>query len=327
MPERDPDSAGAQPAKATALQEELRALTASAYGTLFMGIAGVVAAALSNSQAILLDGLFSFVGFIAALFARQVTRRVQMAPDRLQPLGHGAEESIFTTFRALSLLGVVLFAILNAASSILAYVTGQPPTPLNMGPIAVYLGVILFTCVALWGFHRRAWIKGGRQSDILKLEANAAAFDGAVTAAAGAGLFLVSALKEGPLAVLAPIGDSLIVLVLCGFASVRYFSDFRAGLAELAGLRAPTASYVSIRRAIRAPLDSFGARLLDISVLKTGRTYSAIVFVDPERPVSPAEIDTLNRALERAAREQVSNAYLLTVVTANAQRSNTLSGG
>ncbi len=45
---------------------EQQALTVSMVGTLFMGVAGVVAAILSNSQAILLDGLLSFVGFIAA---------------------------------------------------------------------------------------------------------------------------------------------------------------------------------------------------------------------------------------------------------------------
>ncbi len=86
-----------------ALMAEERALTVSIIGTAFMGLAGVATAILSNSQAILLDGLFSAVGLAAAVFARSMRQQ----PDRIRPFGYGVDESIFTTFRALSLLGGV----------------------------------------------------------------------------------------------------------------------------------------------------------------------------------------------------------------------------
>lgn len=294
---------------------EQRALGVSMVGTLFMGIAGIAAAILSNSQAILLDGLFSFVGFAAAIFARRVSRRVNQAPDRIRPFGYGADESIFTTFRALSLLGVVLFAIVNALRSIGAYIAGQPPTPLNFGPITIYLMVILLTCAILWTFHYRAWRKSGKQSDILKLEANAAAFDGAVTVAAGAGLFLVTTFKDGPMAAIAPIGDSLIVLILCSLAAFRYLSDFRAGLAELAGVAAPGTSYATVRRAIRDPLEAWGGDLVDLSVVKTGRSHSIAVFVDPGRPVAASELDALREGLEKVVRIELGQINVFVVIT------------
>lgn len=301
---------------ATDLRAEQRALTASIVGTLFMGVAGVVTAILSNSQAILLDGLFSFVGFAAALFARRVSARVLRAPDRIRPFGYGAEESIFTTFRALSLLGVVLFAIVNAISSIGAYIVGQPPAPLNLEPIVVYLVGILLTCLVLWVVHHRAWKRSKERSEILRLEANAAAFDGAVTAAAGVGLLLISALEGTSLSVLAPIGDSIIVLALCSFASVRYFADFRAGLAELAGTAVHDHKHSVACREIAPVLSTIGATLVDLAILKTGRVYSVAVFIDPGRPVSAEAIDTLNSDLEQVLRRQFRNVGVLTVITA-----------
>ncbi len=88
------------------------------------------------------------------------------------------------------------------------------------------------------------------------------------------------------MALVAPVGNALIVLVLCSMAWGRYLSDFRNGLAELAGATAPVASYRAVRRLVRAPLAAWGGTLLDLAVLKTGRSHSVALFVDPERSVS-----------------------------------------
>lgn len=311
-----PGTSGTPGAAPSDLMVEQRALIVSMVGTFVMGVAGVGAAVLSNSQAILLDGLFSFVGFIAAAVALRVIRQVQRNPDRVRPFGYGADESLFTTFRALSLLGVVLFAILNAIGSIVGYLSGTAPPPLNPEPIVVYLGAILAICFTLWLFHRRAWVKGGKRSEILRLEANAAAFDGAVTAAAGVGLLMITAFDEGPLAAIAPVGDSVIVLLLCSMAAVRYLSDFRAGLAELAGVAAPAAQYDVVKRAIEAPLAAWGGRLVDMAVLKTGRTYTIVIFVDPGRPVTAEAVDALSAECTTALGDRLGPARIIAVVSA-----------
>ncbi len=46
---------------------ERRSLNIGKWGNLFMGAAGVLAAWLSNSQALLVDGLFSLIGFASAV--------------------------------------------------------------------------------------------------------------------------------------------------------------------------------------------------------------------------------------------------------------------
>lgn len=299
-------------------ESEQRALRVSMYGNLWMAAAGIWAAALSGSQAILVDGLFSLIGFVAAVVAAKVSRDIARRPDRIRPFGYGADESIFTTFRALTLLGLVLFGIGSAAWSIVSYLSGSEPEPLDHGPIAVYLVVIGATCAVLWLFHRRAWQKSGRSSDILRLEANAVAFDAAMTVAAGAGLFLIRYLGEGLLAAIAPIGDSLIVLILCAMAAYWYFSDFQAGLAELGGAAAAPLHYTTVSEAVREPLSSWDGILVDLSVVKTGRSFLVLLLVDPRRAVTAGEVEALRSEVEKQLRKELGHVEALVTLAENA---------
>ncbi|AUH63787.1 cation transporter [Paracoccus zhejiangensis] len=299
---------------------EARALTLAMWGNLFMAVAGLAAGFLSNSNAIMMDGLFSLIGFASALLGRRISRRVEAGPDRLRPFGYAADEAIFITFRSLSLLGLVLFAVTNAAKNIFDYAMGTPPEPLIFGPMIGYFVIIGGTCLGLWLSHRRAWQKTGRTSDILRLEARASAFDGIITASAGVGLALIYLLRDGPLAVIAPVGDSIIVLFLCLTVIGQYFSGFRAGLGELAGVTAPPDRVALARRSLRPALSEDGGRLHDLSVMKTGRSFLVTAYYDPLRSVTAAEIDALNLRLIRDMREALPGSDVLLLVTGYPRR-------
>lgn len=123
-------------------QLESRSLFIAMWGNLLMGAAGLLAAVLSNSTAIMMDGLFSLVGFTAAFLARKISRRVDAGPDRLRPMGYAADEALFSTFRALSLLGLVMFAMALAGVNIYKYLRGEMTPDLNFGPLFIYFVVI-----------------------------------------------------------------------------------------------------------------------------------------------------------------------------------------
>ena len=84
----------------TGQQIERRALVISMWANLFMGVTGVICAVLSHSNAILVDGLFSTIGFTAAVVGRRISARAEDGPDRFRPFGYAADEAIFTTFRS-----------------------------------------------------------------------------------------------------------------------------------------------------------------------------------------------------------------------------------
>ncbi len=276
---------------------ESRALNVGMAGNLFMAVAGILAAYYSHSQAILVDGLFSLIGFTAAVFGKRVARNAQRKPDKFRPYGYAGDEALFTTFRSLSLLGLVVFAVFNALLNIAGYLNGEAQPELKFAPMVGYFVVVGLTCLLLWVFHTRSWVKTGKQSDVLKLEKKAAAFDGIITFAAAVGLLGIHFLKDGFLAPIAPVGDSIIVLVLCATVIAQYFRDFMSGVQELAGVTAAPQHIAAARRAVRDTLRADGGTLIDLSVSKLGRGYSVMVFYDPQHPCLAAQIDQLTLQL------------------------------
>lgn len=299
---------------------EGRSLGVAMWGNLFMAAAGVAAGVLSNSNAIMMDGLFSLIGFGSALLGRRISRRIDAGPDKARPFGYAADEAIFATFRALSLLGLLLFAVTNAVKNIYNYIGGMVPEPLNFAPMIAYFAVIGLTSVILWAFHYVTWRRTGKNSAILRLEAKAALFDGAITFAAGIGMAAIYLLREGPLAPVAPVGDSVIVLVLCLLAVGSYFQEFRTGLGELAGASASPEYLAIARRSLRAVIAEDGGGLRDMSVTKLGRSVLVTVYYQPDRPVTAAEIDDLNLRMIRDMQAALPGADVLLVITEHPRR-------
>ncbi|MEP3333471.1 cation transporter [Sedimentitalea sp.] len=302
------------------LKLEGRSLQIAMWGNLFMAVAGIVAAILSNSIAIMTDGLFSLIGFTAAFLGRRISQKVEAGPDRVRPMGYAADEALFTTFRALSLLGLVFFAVATACMSIYKYLSGGTPPQLVFAPLLIYFVLIGATCFLLWALHHWTWSRTGKTSDILRLEANASMFDGIITAAAAIGLGAVYVYRDGFLAPIAPIGDSIVVLILCLFVVGQYRRDLMAGLGELAGVTASPATLATARRAIRPAIAEHGGTLTDLSVTKLGRSHLVTVYFDPGQPVTASKVDEINLRMIKDVRTDLPGADVLLVITEHPRR-------
>lgn len=294
---------------------EMRALAVAMAGSLFMGAAGVLAAVLSNSTAILMDGMFSMIAFTSAFIGRKISRNVDAAPDRFRPLGYAAEEAVYVTFRSLSLIGLILFACGSAVMNILNYMSGAPIPELVYTPMLVYFLVIGLTCFALWGVHRHTWKKTGKLSDILRLESKAAAIDGLLTVATAVGLGLIYWFGDGILAPIAPVGDSIVVFLLCFAAVGQIWRDLRGGLDELLGVTARPDVVAKARRALRQTMANLPGAVTDMSVVKVGRTYTVSVYYNPQEAITPAEVDRINLSLLADVRAVLPGADVLLCIS------------
>ncbi|MEX0285032.1 MAG: cation transporter [Paracoccaceae bacterium] len=296
-------------------QVETRALKISQWGNLGMALAGIVAAWASNSQSLMMDGLFSGVGFLSAIAAIRIARNASRGPDRDRPFGYAADEAIYKTFRSLALLGLVMFGLTNAVLNILRYASGGEPPALEFGPIVVYAVAVSIVCFGLAWTHRRAWIRTGRKSGMLKLEMHAALYDGAVTVVAGVALLAAPFLTKTALAPIVPVADSVVLLFLCGFAITGYFVTFRGGLAELAGATAHPDDILSVSRVVRPLLKEVGARLIDLAMIRTGRTDQIVLYISPGQAMTGGEIDALTKRLQAALLVADREAAILVVLS------------
>ncbi|MEP3277529.1 MAG: cation transporter [Stappiaceae bacterium] len=294
---------------------ERRALVVNKWANLVMAVAGVVAAIMSRSDALMVDGLYSAVNFVAAIIAIRVSERVGRPPDRGRPWGYGFEESLYVTFRSLVLVGILVFAAFGSASKIFTYLTGGAVADLIFGPIIVYSLSMVVICLSLAFYHHRAFVKSGKSSTILKTESRAALIDGAISLGSGAALVSLPYLADTPLAPVIPVGDAIIVLLLVVIIIWQPLGLFRGALAELAGVSAPGPTHLSVSRAAKELVNQSGFRFLRAAVQRAGRTHFVVVYVDTDTPVSAGKIDELWRSLTSTLQDKVGAVRCEIVVT------------
>lgn len=294
---------------------EHRAMNLTRWANLAMGLVGAFAAWTSNSQALLIDGLLSLIGYVAAVYAMRISKTAHLGPDRERPFGHAAEEALYATFRSLALLGLVLFGIAQAGLGIADYLLGNDVEEIRYVPVAIYTAFVATACFWLGMVHRRAWIVTGKSSVMLRLEMFASFYDGAVTLCAGIGLLSIPFLAQTALAPITPVMDSILVLFLCSLAIVSYLQAFRSGLAQLAGAPASAREQLALRRAVKHALGDRGGRIIDVAAIKLGRKLDTVIYYDPERPIMAAEVDTLTREIAAQVVEEVGPAAVLMVIS------------
>lgn len=277
---------------------------------------GILAAYLSHSDALLIDGLYSGVNFFAAIIAARVASAIERPADRLYPFGYDALESLYVTFRSLVLAGILIFAVFGAGQKILIHLSGGEVPELIYGPIFVYSAAMVIICSGLAIRYHLAWVAGGRESALLLAERRAALVDGLMSAGAGAALLGSPLLLETRLAGIVPVADAVIVLVLTLVMLPQPLSMFRTALGEVAGAAAPSEAGQIARARIEPALAEYAFDLVDLSVTQMGRSYFVVIYVNPAKPADGADVDKLRTALMAALSEFGAPVKMEIVVTA-----------
>lgn len=295
---------------------EARSLAVGRWANLFMGVSGILASFASGSDALLVDGLYSGVNFASAIIAGRVSQSLRRPADSRYPFGYDAYEPLYIKYRALVLLGVMVFAVLGSVSKIVAYAGGRQVPELVFGPILVYMVAMLAICFALAIWHRHNWYRSGQRSELLKAESQAAIVDAAISAGAGGGLFGATLLHGTPLGGLVPVSDSLVVLTVCAFIVHKPVRMFLQSLGQVAG---EAADFEIRDRAIAVTQESLIGRpwkLLDVAVTQLGRTCLIVPYLAPDEPVAAHQVDELRRVLARAYHAEFGEAKSEVIVTA-----------
>lgn len=136
----------------SALKLEKRFLIISALGNLLVGCVGILVAAVSSSQAILLDGLFNLIYLATALFTIKVATLVARGDDERFPYGYAFFESLINGIKGLLMLGVSIMAMVGALKALM---TGGHAVAAG---VAIAYGVFAFICCGIVAYitHRGA---------------------------------------------------------------------------------------------------------------------------------------------------------------------------
>ncbi|MCG8586191.1 MAG: cation transporter, partial [Pirellulales bacterium] len=295
---------------------ERNSLETGKWANLAMAIAGVTAAYASHSDAILVDGLYSGVNFVSAIIAARITASVIRPPNRAYPFGYDAYEALYVKYRSMILIGIMTFAIFGAVSKIITYATGGDVPELVFGPIVFYMLAMVVTCFSLAAWHRHNWKKTGSRSELLQTESRAADGDGVIRDGPGGGLLAAALLRGTSLEFIVPVSDSIVVLLMSLAILPQPLKMFLGSLREVAGeaARGEIADRVTART--REVLASRDAKIMDVAVMKMGRNFIVIVYLNPSDPYSANDVDVIRHELLAAFKEIIGDAKVEIILTA-----------
>jgi len=281
-----------------------------------MAVAGVGAAYLSHSDALLVDGLYSGVNFFSAMIAAKVSVAVLQPADRRYPFGYAAYEALYVNFRAMVLLGIMVFAVFGALQKITTYATGGEVPKLVFEPIMIYAVVMVLICASLAAWHYYNWQRSGKRSELLITESKAAIVDGVISGGAGGGLVAASLLRGTTLDFIVPVADSIVVLVMAALIIRQPVLMFLGSLREVAGGAAEPAVVEQMRTRIDELLSDVPFGLIELAITKLGRTHYVVAYLNPDTPVEGAVVDALRNRIESACVEVLGDAKAELVITA-----------
>ena len=295
---------------------ENRALQLGTLGNSIGAVAALVFYLRSGSDALLLDGLYTAVMAGASVIAGQVNRAALQPRSRAYPFGASGQEPLYVLFRTLVLLGIIAFAMVSAIGKILTAVQGGAIPAVQLGGLGWYFSAMVLLNLWLWRVFVRSWSKGGGNNDMLRGMAISARFDALISAGTGIALVGSPSLLSTPLAPLVPITDSLLVLVLSLALVGEPIAILQGAVTEAAGSSRsiPPALHSRCSAAVAAVLAERDCTLLELAMIRLGRTVTAVAYVEPATAVTASQTDGLRLDVEAELVQTLQTPVLCEVI-------------
>ena len=125
---------------------EKRGLKIAMAGSFLLSVSAIIMALLTKSQAILLDGLYTFVALIMAFISLKVVNMVKTPETKERPFGYMAFEPFLNLIKSLVVLTLlVVFLVTN----IQELSTGGRIISLNMATIYIFICLVIYVIIIL----------------------------------------------------------------------------------------------------------------------------------------------------------------------------------
>jgi len=278
------------------VDQEKKALKLSAGMALFMAALGIVFGLLTRSDAIMLDGFFSLVGFAMAIVTIRVAWLVQQPPDEHFHFGYAQFEPFLNTVKGLLMLGVSGFAVAGAVDAIL-----HGGRDLNAGLAVVYAIIALTGCFVTAGVQRRAARRTG--SPLLEVDYRNWLIDGILSGVVALVFVAALVLSRTDWAPVVPYIDPALVIVVVLAIIWVPLAIIREGAREILGFAPASEIQDDVRGRVEGAVEEVPVEAVHVSMMKIGRAFYILnqIVVSPEFRVGRVgDLDAVRARIARA---------------------------
>lgn len=261
---------------------EVSALKIGVLVNLIMAIAGWVAFSVTGSEALLLDGNFSFISSLTTVGAVLIIKSKHKRTV-VFPYGRYFYESFFTLSKGILILGLTVAALFQNVIKILDFIEGKSLEKLKTGPILIYMGLMLILCFGTAFFYRYKNKKINNRSSILGVETKASLIDGYMTIAIGIALVLTTIVPDSSnFSFLLYIGDAIVVILMCFFLLRIPFEVIKEGFIELGG---GSLQDENLLKNIEKVIDQYipeSIKIIKFHASRTGSSHLLLIYAKPK---------------------------------------------
>ncbi|MCA0932951.1 cation transporter [Lutimonas saemankumensis] len=269
---------------------EVSALKIGVLVNLLMAVAGWVAYSLTGSEALLLDGNFSFISSLTTVGAILIIKSKHKRTV-VFPYGRYFYESFFTLSKGVLILGLTVAALFQNVIKILDFIEGKSLEKLKTGPILIYMTLMLVLCFGTAFFYRFKNKKINNQSTILGVETKASMIDGYMTIAIGIALVLTTIVPESSeFSFLLYIGDAIIVILMCFFLLRIPFGVIKEGFIELGGGSLQDDKLLKLVDNTIQTYIPDSIKIIKFHASKTGSSHLLLIYAKPRGPEVNVEL-------------------------------------
>ena len=278
------------------VRNEQKALRFSLYGIVGFVVLALGFAILTNSDAILFDGIYSLIAFCVTLLTLKVAKLPERPDDERFHFGYTSIEPTLNLFKALFILVACVYAAVEAIKRLLA--GGNP---------AEYGLAVFYGAASTLGCFTVAWMmsRASKQnrSDLVAVESKTWLMDGLLSCAVFFGFLGAWWLERSPWPGYAPLVDPILLITIVTLALPVPLGILRDSLKEIV-LMAPSEPLVDeIEQRLLDSLSDVDYDHVELRVTKRGRNTYVLVHIvvgDTFAITSVAGLDEIRNRSERA---------------------------
>ena len=296
-------------------QAEQKALAFSTIGYLGMAALGIGFAISTRSEAILLDGVYSFVSAGASLAAARLARRIDRPRTELFHFGFAHLEPLLNTARGFLILAIAAFAFVSAIDALL-----HGGRPIAAGVALIYGGSAAALCLLMSWKQRRLAKRIG--SPLLVVDARNWLVDGILSLGAGLA-FLAAFLLEGSAwSRFTPYVDPALVTVLVRVMAPIPLLTLWENLREVLQVAPERDEQREVTSRVEQALSDLPTREIQVRMAKIGRFFyvmTHVVLPHDWEPPRVTELDDVRCRIAKALEAVPLRVVTDTVFTADAR--------
>lgn len=270
---------------------EKRGLKIAMAGSFLLSLSAIIMALITKSQAILLDGLYTFVALIMAFVSLKVVNLVKTPETKERPFGYMAFEPFLNLIKSLVMLTIlVVFLVTN----IQELTTGGRIISLDMATLYILICLVIYVIIIF--LIKRC--EKETDSTILSLEIKILRIDALLTLGIAVSLIAAMIMVKLGYTQILPYVDPVIVIILIGVSLPIPINVFLTEFKRLLLISSENDIEKEVNDQIQPEIQEYGLTNIHVWSLKSGRTHYIFLYLDlKEEKTTIEHLDKIRKAI------------------------------